>query len=369
MTERKKAEEERKRTEWKYHNLYSAMNEGCTICEVIFDGAGKAVDFVIRDVNAAYEANTGLARNEVVGRKASELFGKHPFMDIYEKVAVTGKPTSFEGFFPQLKRHLRISAFALERGVFSTIVRDITEEKEAEEEIQAYQGKLKSLASQLTLAEEREKRRIAGELHDQVSQSLAFSKMKLEVLRKSNVPAEAAKTLREVSELIGEVIRDTKSLTFDLSSPMLYERGFEAAVTEWLSEQVERRHGISTEFEDDGQLKPLDNEVQVIVFRDVRELLTNAVKHAHASKVKVSVRRKDEHIEVCVEDNGVGFEPAETSAGSAARSEFGLFSIRERLEQLGGHLEIDSAPGRGCRATVVAPLKVQKKRNPEESEQ
>jgi signal transduction histidine kinase len=140
-------------------------------------------------------------------------------MDIYEKVAVTGQPTSFEGFFPQLKRHLRISAFALERGVFSTIVRDITEEKEAQEKIQAYQDKLKSLASQLTLAEEREKRRIAGELHDQVSQSLAFSKMKLEVLRKSNVPAEAAKTLREVSELIGEVIRDTKSLTFDLSSP------------------------------------------------------------------------------------------------------------------------------------------------------
>ncbi|MBA7663509.1 Oxygen sensor histidine kinase NreB [subsurface metagenome] len=217
--------------------------------------------------------------------------------------------------------------------------------------------KLKSLASQLTLAEERERRRIATELHDRISQSLVISKMNLEALRKSRHGQEFGRTLDEICNSLGQTIADTRTLTFDLSSPILYELGFEVAVAEWLTEQIRDKHGIATQFEDDGRPKPLDDDIRVLLFRDVRELLINVVRHARADKVKVSIRKFDEQICVSVEDDGVGFDPAETASTVTKRAEFGLFSIRQRLEELGGHLEIESEPGRGCKVTMTAPLK------------
>jgi PAS domain S-box-containing protein len=238
---------------------------------------------------------------------------------------------------------------------------DITGRKEAEKKLLDHQAQLKTLASQLTLTEERERRQIAVDLHDHVSQSLSFSKMKLEALRKSESSAQAKQDLGQVCDQLGQAIDNTRSLTFDLSSPVLYELGLEVAVADWLKEQIEQKHGIKTEFADDGRPKTLDDDIRALLFRDVRELLVNIVKHAHANKVKVSIRKAGTHIQVCIEDDGVGFDPAETASMAAGRAEFGLFSIRERLEELGGLLEIDSAPGGGCNVTMTAPLKDAKK--------
>jgi signal transduction histidine kinase len=148
-----------------------------------------------------------------------------------------------------------------------------------------------------------------------------------------------------------------RSLTFDLSSPILYEFGFEEAVAEWLTEQVEKKHGIATEFEDDGLPKPLDEDIRVILFRNVRELLINVVKHAHAKKIKVSIQKVGSRICVCVEDDGLGFDSDKAESMITNKKAFGLFSIRERLEHFGGNLDIDSAPGCGCRVTITSPLK------------
>ena len=128
-------------------------------------------------------------------------------------------------------------------------------------------------------------------------------------------------------------------------------------MSEWLADEIQEKHGIETEFENDGQLKPLDKDIRMLLFRDVRELLVNIVKHAQAHKVKVSVRRVDGHIHVSVEDDGVGFDPVEVTSTAAQKAKFGLFSIRERLEQLGGLIEIDSEPGHGSKITMIAPLK------------
>jgi signal transduction histidine kinase len=146
-------------------------------------------------------------------------------------------------------------------------------------------------------------------------------------------------------------------LTFDLGNPVLYELGFEVAVSEWLTGQIQGKHGIPVDFEDDGEAKPLDNDVRVLLFRDVRELLINVVKHAGARKVKVSISKLGEQICITVEDDGVGFDLDEVLSGAARRGEFGLFSIRHRLEDLGGHFEIKSKPGYGCKVTMTAPLK------------
>jgi signal transduction histidine kinase len=235
--------------------------------------------------------------------------------------------------------------------------RDITTEKLAKQKLIDDQMKLKSLASQLTLAEERERRRIAGELHDRISQSLAISKIKLEALRKSGYGEKLDKTLEDICNSLGQTIQDTRTLTFDIGNPILYELGFETAVSHWLTEQIQNKHKIKTEFKDDGQPKLLDDDIRILLFRSVRELLINVVKHSQASKVKVSIRKADNHICVEVEDNGVGFEAEKSISLPAKTYGFGLFSIRYRLEELGGHLEIESKPGRGCKVTMTAPLK------------
>ncbi len=237
--------------------------------------------------------------------------------------------------------------------------RDITKLKLAEKKLLDYQAQLKSLASELSLTEERERHRIATELHDRISQALVISKIKLEELRASMSSSELTGVLDEIRNSLGQTIQDTRSLTFDLSYPILYELGFEAAVAEWLTEQVEEKHNIATEFEDDGQPKPLENDIRTLLFRTVRELLINVVRHAQAKKVKVSIRKADGQIHVSVEDDGVGCNLAKLVSARTKTGGFGLFSIRERLEYMGGHLEIDSKPGHGTKVTLTVPLKQQ----------
>jgi len=239
------------------------------------------------------------------------------------------------------------------------INRDITERKKAEQKILEHQKQLKRVATQLALTEERERRRIAGELHDHVSQSLALAKIKLDSLRSALSSQPVAGVIEDISSSIEKAIQDTRTLTFDLSNPILYELGFEAAVSEWLNENVRDKHKINIEFQDDGRDKPLDDDMRALLFRNVRELLINAIKYANADKVKVSIRRIDGSIEIVIEDNGVGFDPVEVRTLASKRAEFGLFSIRESMEELGGRFEIESKPGTGCKAIMTVPLKNQ----------
>jgi len=239
------------------------------------------------------------------------------------------------------------------------INRDITERKQAEHKLLEHQNHLKQLATRLTLTEERERRHIASEIHDEISQTLAMVKIKLDTLRNSPPSEASAAEIKEISSSVENVIQKTRTLTFELSNPLLYVLGLEAAVAEWLSEQVQKRHGIATEFQDDGKAKPLDDDVKMMLFRNIRELRINCIKHANAGKVRVNIRRIDDSIEVVVEDNGVGFDPAEVRLTVGKKSKFGLFSIRESLENLGGHFIIESKPGAGCKAIMTAPLKDQ----------
>lgn len=234
------------------------------------------------------------------------------------------------------------------------------ERKRADLKFLEYQLQLKSLASELALTEEYERRRIASELDSRVSQSLAASKSKLDMLSRSIAGEELRNVLSEISRSLGKMITDTASLSSDLSSPLLYDLGLEAAVAQWLYDEIEKKCGIKIEFTDDGEIKPLDDDVRILVFRNVRELLSNVAKHSRATKVRVSIDRVGRRIRIAVEDDGVGFDPVKVASQAAARSEFGLFGIQTKLAHLGGHLEIKSAPGCGCKVTIIAPLKREK---------
>jgi len=233
---------------------------------------------------------------------------------------------------------------------------EIEERKYNEKKLLEQQDKLRSLSYDLVLTEERERRHIATELHDRIGQTLAVTKIKLAELREasaSNKPA--VKALDDIRQYIEQTIQDTRSLTFELSPPVLYELGLEAALA-WLINQTREKHGLRVELEDDGRSKPLDDGCRVIVFQAVRELLFNIVKHARAHSATVSVRKDDDDIRIDIEDDGIGFDSSELEASETGSRGFGLFSIRERLSPLGGHLDIKSEPGRGTRVTLVAPL-------------
>jgi signal transduction histidine kinase len=229
-------------------------------------------------------------------------------------------------------------------------VRDISERKRAEERLLAYQEQLRSMASELSITEERERRRMAALLHDSIGQALAFCKIKVGALQQKGASGEVLeKQLREIRELLEQAIRSTRTLTFDLSPPVLHEIGIEPAL-EALAERIQEQHGIRCTFRDDGSPKSLWPDLRTLLYHAARELLTNVVKHARAGNVAVSIRSEDNSIMIEVCDDGVGF--AQQGTGG-----FGLFSIRERLRRLGGRLEIEPGIGRGTRAVIIAPCR------------
>lgn len=232
---------------------------------------------------------------------------------------------------------------------------DRTAEREARQQLLAHQQRLRELASELALAEERERRRIAREIHDNLSQTLAFTHMRLTALALNPLPARLGGPLNEAIELIRQGIADTRSLTFEISPPLLYEMGLEAAL-EWLTETMAKRHELEYEYQDDGQHKPLPEETRTLLYQAVRELLNNTVKHSRATRFYVRVARAGDCIVIGLGDNGIGFDPAEILAQGRRRMGFGLLNVRERLEHIGGCLEIDTAPGRGVHLTLYAPL-------------
>jgi PAS domain S-box-containing protein len=232
------------------------------------------------------------------------------------------------------------------------IFRDITERKLSQERILADQKQLRSLTAELVLAEERERHEIATALHDSIGPILALSKRELGTLQKS-VPPKIAEPLKNVSDNISQAIKQTRTLTFDLSPPTLYTLGFETAIEE-LTERLCEEYKLEYSFRNSDELKPLADHVKILLYRSIRELLINITKHAKAGLVKVVLSRANDDIQVTVEDNGRGFD---VSAKSSRPAGLGLFSVRERLTHIGGKLEIESVRGKGTKVTLLAPLK------------
>jgi PAS domain S-box-containing protein len=248
---------------------------------------------------------------------------------------------------------------AMESNYVNVYGRDITERKQSEKKILEYQNRLRSMASELSLAEERERRHIAEGLHDDIIQPLAFLDIKLDSLKNSLSERGLTESCNQMQKTIRELIIMTRAFTFNLSSPVLYELGLAEAVEEWLATNIREKHGIETVFEDDDRSKPLDDDMRAFLFKAVKELLINVVKHAKASNVKVSIARDNSRINICVEDNGAGFHPDREKDRFFHFSGYGLFSIRERLDHLGGSFNIESKPDQGTRVILTAPLKLE----------
>jgi PAS domain S-box-containing protein len=244
-------------------------------------------------------------------------------------------------------------------------VRDITGRKEAQRKLIEYQSQLRSLALELQSTEERERRRMATYLHDYIGQSLALCKIKLGSLPGPALAEPQRSHLGEIKTLLEQLLQNTKSLTFDLSPPVLYELGFEDAL-EWLCERIQEENGLSVSFECDEEEIRVEEGVTILLFHSVRELLINVVKHAGAKCARVVLRMSGDSVEVMVEDDGAGFRnpdgtPAHIEGGGTGLAPsrdgggYGLFNVRERLTSMGGRIEISSNPGTGTRVVLTCP--------------
>ncbi|MFH1145108.1 MAG: PAS domain-containing protein [Candidatus Eisenbacteria bacterium] len=226
---------------------------------------------------------------------------------------------------------------------------------QAEEALRSRAVQLRALAGQLTLAEQRERRRMAKLLHDHLQQLLVAAKFRAAVLGRSE-NEEVRDGATEIAALLTESIRASRSLTAELSPPILHEGGLSAGL-EWLARWMADKHGLAVDLRLEPDLPELPEEVRVLLFESVRELLFNAVKHARVHAVSVSLRRlAGDALRLSVSDDGCGFDPQQIGPPGEKGTGFGLFSIRERLDLIGGSMEIDSTPGGGSRFMLTTPL-------------
>lgn len=216
--------------------------------------------------------------------------------------------------------------------------------------------RLQALASELTLAEQRERKRLASELHDYLAQILALGRIKMSQLRQkvSTQPDAVQQLVAEVDNLLEKAGEYTRSLMAKLNPPVLDELGLPSALT-WLAKQMPL-HGLLVDVSLSQERVPLPDDQAVLLFQSVRELLINVAKHAGTDRATVSLTvDPDQELRIEVQDQGRGFDPVAMEAKSE-NGHFGLFSVKERMQAMGGRLEVKSKPGEGTTVTMTLPL-------------
>ncbi len=259
---------------------------------------------------------------------------------------VEPRPSADEGPFLNEERQLL--------NVVGQRLGEFVERRRDRERLTIYQEKLRSLSAELSLSEERERRRIAQALHDRVGQVLALVNIKLGAALAAVGEHEVVPVLRDVRRWVGEIIVDTRQLTFELSPPVLYELGLEAAL-EWLAETVSREYGVGVECQFPSSPVRLDEVFRVVLFQCTRELLANVCAHARARQAVISVTQQAAAVSVTVSDDGIGMDTKRLNRRGEAQG-FGIFSIQERISDLGGSVRFESRPGVGLSVTLVLPL-------------
>lgn len=221
-----------------------------------------------------------------------------------------------------------------------------------EEELTAAFDRLRHLTRRLEAAKEEERKRIAGELHDEMGQLLTAAKINIQLLQRPGSDEATPRRLSDTVSLLDRMIQLVRALSFDLRPPLLDELGLVASLKGHLEAQG-WRSGLDVDFAAE-ELPPLPTEVEIAAFRIVQEAVNNVVRHAGAKRVAVRMRRAADRLEIVVEDDGRGLDTAATPA-PAPGEHFGLVGMRERAQALGGDLAVDSRPGRGTRVRVALP--------------
>lgn len=254
----------------------------------------------------------------------------------------------------ELQRHLDENAAEVER-LRCAMAAQTEENERTSRQIAVYQDQLRRLSLELSLTEARERRSIAEELHDHIGQSLAFVKMKVSQFRGNAVFCGFEDSIGEVITLLDQTISYTRGLTLQLCPPVLSRAGLLPALG-WLAEQVEKDHAVSVEVQSAQCGGTFDNERSLVLYRSIKELLTNAVNHSGCRKIAVQLVPSELDLTIRVVDDGHGFDVGHVMHEVGSMGKFGLFSVQERMRLLGGDMTITSDAASGTRIDLRIPL-------------
>jgi PAS domain S-box-containing protein len=246
---------------------------------------------------------------------------------------------------------------------------DELEQRVAERTAELVQQKrrLSRLARELASAEHRERKRLAAVLHDELQQYLVAVKIHANMAGQHIEDEAAEPLLGECKRLVDQAIECSQDLTRQLRPPVLYEDGLVPALR-WLGSEMAERHGLVTTIDSNVTQTPFNDDVRAMLFESVRELLFNVVKHAQVSEAAVDIQLEEDHLYLTVSDQGAGITTAKAEEKKPERGGLGLFSIRERLEMMGGEMRIVSAPGEGTSVTLSMPVPMAQEEEAEEEE-
>jgi PAS domain S-box-containing protein len=244
-------------------------------------------------------------------------------------------------------------------------IADVTEWRHAEEEVHRLTAEMeervrqrtetiREMASGLTLLEKQERARLSYLLHEHLQQLMVGAKFLLESVKGRN-PVDDRRLLDRVKEVLSESIEVSRTLAVDLCPPVLLLDGFPAALR-WLAGWMRDNLGLGVTIQEDSAHLALPDDLSVVLYQAVRELLFNVAKHAKVSAAVLRIGEADGSVRIEVGDQGVGFDSSNEGSFAMPSDHFGLYSVRKRILLLGGRFNIDSAPGRGCRITVSMPL-------------
>ncbi len=322
----------------------------------------------LQQVNPAWVRILRWSRDDVMSRPLTDFI--HPddrnAFAAYLQRLQAGEPVRDLELRAQCRdgsfRWISWSSFPLpDRRRIFTVARDVTEKKEADARLEAYQTRLRNLASELATVEDRERRQLAETLHDSLAQDLFAARAKVTLLRYPDRVTDPARVVNEAISILDQSMNMTRNLTFELFPPALYDVSLEAGL-EWLCRHFETTRDLRCSIETRGEEVDLPQDLRALTYRIVRELLANVHKHAQARLARVTVEYAATQLAVYVDDDGKAFdldvtEEAPTGVdGDGTRKGFGLFSIRERLRCLAGNLAIQPSPLGGWRVVMTLPL-------------
>ncbi len=367
ITERKRAEEKLHQSERLYRTLAANLPQGAAF---VLD---RDLRFRLADGVALHA--TGLHPEDLEGKTIWEALDPETAIlcEQHYRQGLAGEAFVFEHC--SRDRHFISHGVPLrhENGeVYAvlSVAYDITVRKRLEEELRQLNAslekqvserttlaeqratQLRRLTQQLTRAEQEERQRLAQILHDHVQQLLVAAKMRVGTLVGEEAEERARQKVQAISEILNDAINATRTLAVELAPPVLHERGLAPAL-EWLARRVKEQHQLQVEVTADPQAEPGLPALRDLMFQAARELLLNVIKHAQVDRAELHLSRRQEYAELEVCDQGVGFDAAATWDDPDS---FGLIHIRERLEPIGGSIEVESRPGDGSRVTVLVPI-------------